>query len=162
MTEGEADPFAADGGLARHAVDVVPLTRPAHHEQASMLDVERPVRCQSGTPPLQHELACRAERQRGDDRIEPELGRDPGGEVVEPRATSELDPARHQAIIRVSMSDAKRRLPIAITGATLIDGTRRPPLANATIVITGDRIARVGPAYDTPAPDDAEIIDGRI
>jgi hypothetical protein len=40
------------------------------------------------------------------------------------------------------MSDAKRRLSIAITGATLIDGTRRPPLANATIVIDGDRIAR--------------------
>jgi len=257
MTEGEADPFAADAGLARHAVDVVPLTRPAHHEQASMLDVERPVRSQSGTPRLQHELACRAERQRGDDRIEPELGlvigvetdavgpvavaigehvierhprvidhaceqrgqsrlgwtrlerlsrvpiaerarpgdqprlehppaehhdlpllprefvaqgeqqairlerRDPGGEVVEPRAISELDPARHQAIIRASMSDAKRRLSIAITGATLIDGTRRPPLANATIVIDGDRIARAGPAHDTPAPEGAEIIDGR-
>jgi dihydroorotase-like cyclic amidohydrolase len=59
------------------------------------------------------------------------------------------------------MSDAKRRLPIAITGATFIDGTRRPPLANATIVITGDRIARAGPAHDTPAPNGAEIIDGR-
>jgi hypothetical protein len=54
------------------------------------------------------------------------------------------------------MSDAKRRLPIAITGATLIYGTGRPPLANATIVINGDRIARAGPAHDTrdrrPAP----------
>jgi imidazolonepropionase-like amidohydrolase len=59
------------------------------------------------------------------------------------------------------MSDAKRRLPIAITGATLIDGTGRRPLANATIVINGDRIARAGPAHDTPAPDGAEIIDGR-
>jgi imidazolonepropionase-like amidohydrolase len=59
------------------------------------------------------------------------------------------------------MSDAKRRPPIAITGATLIDGTGRPPLAHATIVIEGDRIARAGPAHDTPPPEGAEIIDGR-
>src|SRR5262245_7672620 len=72
--EGETDPLAADTGLARHAVDEVPLTRPAHHEQAPMLDVERPARSWSDAPRLQHELACRAERQRGDDGIAPELG----------------------------------------------------------------------------------------
>ena len=51
--------------------------------------------------------------------------------------------------------------PLAITGATLIDGTGRPPLANATVVIDGDRIARVGPTAEGPPPDGAEIIDGR-
>jgi len=39
-----------------------------------MLDVERPIRSQATAPRLEHERACRAERQRGDDRIEPELG----------------------------------------------------------------------------------------
>ena len=51
--------------------------------------------------------------------------------------------------------------PLAITGVTLIDGTGRPPLANATVVIDGDRIARVGATGDGPPPDGAEIIDGR-
>ncbi|MBM3221705.1 MAG: amidohydrolase family protein [Candidatus Rokubacteria bacterium] len=59
------------------------------------------------------------------------------------------------------MSAPERRPPIAITGATLIDGTGRPPLADATIVIDGDRISRVGPASDGPPPDGAQLIDGR-
>jgi imidazolonepropionase-like amidohydrolase len=59
------------------------------------------------------------------------------------------------------MTDATPRRPIAITGATLIDGTGRPPLRDATVVIDGDRFSRIGPAKDTPAPEGAEVIDAR-
>jgi imidazolonepropionase-like amidohydrolase len=59
------------------------------------------------------------------------------------------------------MNDSEPRRPIAITGATLIDGTGRPPLVNATVVIDGDRFSRIGPTAETPAPEGAEIIDGR-
>ena len=51
--------------------------------------------------------------------------------------------------------------PLAITGTTLIDGTGRAPLADATIVIDGARIARVGRTADGPPPEGAEVIDGR-
>ena len=59
------------------------------------------------------------------------------------------------------MAGPALRRSIAITGATLIDGTGRAPLANATVVVDGDRISRVGPATETPAPEGAAIIDGR-
>ena len=48
----------------------------------------------------------------------------------------------------------------AIAGATLIDGTGRPPLGGATVVIDADRVADVGPATTTPIPAGASIIDG--
>jgi imidazolonepropionase-like amidohydrolase len=59
------------------------------------------------------------------------------------------------------MPEPDRPRPIAITGATLIDGTGRPPLRDATVVIDGERISRVGPASEGPPPAGAEIIDGR-
>jgi len=59
------------------------------------------------------------------------------------------------------MSGSGSPRPIAITGATLIDGTGRPPVANATVVIDGDRFSRVGPATETPPPEGAQIIDAR-
>ena len=51
--------------------------------------------------------------------------------------------------------------PIAITGATLIDGTGRPPLGDATIVIEDGRISRVGPTAEGPPPEGAQVIDAR-
>ena len=59
------------------------------------------------------------------------------------------------------MSDSAHRHPLAIVGATLLDGTGRPPLADATVVIDGDRIARVGPTSEGPPPDGAQTLDGR-
>ena len=59
------------------------------------------------------------------------------------------------------MSDSAHRRPLAIIGATLLDGTGRPPLADATVVIDGDRIARVGPTSEGPPPDGSQILDGR-
>ena len=47
---------------------------------------------------------------------------------------------------------------IAITGATLIDGTGGPPVEDSTVVIQGDRITAAGPAADIPVPTDADTI----
>ena len=46
----------------------------------------------------------------------------------------------------------------AFTGATLIDGTDRPPVANATIVVRDGRILAAGPASGFPIPRGAERI----
>ena len=46
----------------------------------------------------------------------------------------------------------------AFTGLTLIDGTDRAPVTNATIVVRGGRIIAVGPAARTTIPDGAERI----
>ena len=47
------------------------------------------------------------------------------------------------------------------TGATLIDGTGRPPLENAILVIDGDRIKAVGSGADFAIPANARTIDLR-
>jgi len=48
---------------------------------------------------------------------------------------------------------------LAFVGATLIDGTGAPSLANATIVVRGARIAAVGPRTTTPIPRGARVVD---
>jgi imidazolonepropionase-like amidohydrolase len=45
---------------------------------------------------------------------------------------------------------------VAITGATVIDGTGSPPLKDAVIVIENGRIASVGPRSGARVPDGAE------
>lgn len=49
--------------------------------------------------------------------------------------------------------------PIALTGATLIDGTGAAPVAGATVVVEGRTIARVGPVPEVPIPDGATVYD---
>jgi imidazolonepropionase-like amidohydrolase len=49
---------------------------------------------------------------------------------------------------------------IAIFGATLIDGTGKPPVPDITIIIKGDRITRVGPSRSLTIPPGARVIDG--
>ena len=49
---------------------------------------------------------------------------------------------------------------IAIVGATIIDGNGGPPLANGTIVLTGNRISAVGPSGSIDVPNGAQVIDG--
>lgn len=52
----------------------------------------------------------------------------------------------------------------AFTGATLIDGTDRAPVANATIVVTNGRITAAGPASSVSVPAGAErvALDGKF
>jgi imidazolonepropionase-like amidohydrolase len=48
---------------------------------------------------------------------------------------------------------------LALVGATVIDGTGGAPLTNAVVVITGNRIAAVGPRGSTTVPSGAQIVD---
>ena len=48
---------------------------------------------------------------------------------------------------------------VALVGGTVIDGTGRPALANAVVVVTGDRIACVGSASHCRVPTGAPILD---
>jgi imidazolonepropionase-like amidohydrolase len=50
--------------------------------------------------------------------------------------------------------------PLVIRGVTLVDGTGRAPMTNATVVVEGTRITQVTAQSITP-PADAQVIDGR-
>lgn len=52
----------------------------------------------------------------------------------------------------------------AFTGLTLIDGTERAPVANATIVVQDGRVVRIGPAARVAIPPEAQRIalDGKV
>lgn len=49
--------------------------------------------------------------------------------------------------------------PIVLRGATLIDGTGRPAVANSVIVVSGGKIQAVGKAGSVHVPKDAEVQD---
>ena len=51
--------------------------------------------------------------------------------------------------------------PVAIVGATLIDGSGGPPLKNSVVIIQGDAIVKVGNQASVKIPSDARTIDGR-
>lgn len=46
-----------------------------------------------------------------------------------------------------------------LTGATLIDGTGRKPVADAAVVIDGERIMQAGPRGSVKYPSSAEVVD---
>jgi imidazolonepropionase-like amidohydrolase len=48
-----------------------------------------------------------------------------------------------------------------IQGATVITGSERPVIRNATIVIEGGRIRDIGPRNDVRVPNNAQVIDAR-
>jgi imidazolonepropionase-like amidohydrolase len=50
--------------------------------------------------------------------------------------------------------------PVAIVGATLIDGNGGPPVADAVVVIDGSRIAAAGPRASVAVPAGARVVDG--
>src|SRR5262249_50215128 len=49
--------------------------------------------------------------------------------------------------------------PLALVGATLIDVTGKPPIANAAVLIQGDRIIAAGPRSNVKLPAGANIVD---
>ena len=49
----------------------------------------------------------------------------------------------------------------AIVGATVIDGTGKPPLADAVLVVRDGRISVVGPASATPVPAGMAVVDAK-
>ena len=48
---------------------------------------------------------------------------------------------------------------LAITGGTLIDGSGRDPIRNATLLIEGERIVAAGPAATVALPQGAQVLD---
>lgn len=48
---------------------------------------------------------------------------------------------------------------LAIVGGHLIDGNEGPPVRDAVILVSGERIVHVGTTADTPVPPGAEVID---
>lgn len=50
---------------------------------------------------------------------------------------------------------------LAIVGATVIDGNGGPPLTDAAIVISGQRISAIGPRATVRIPDGATVIDAK-
>jgi len=64
-------------------------------------------------------------------------------------------------VLACSITDAQDSRIKAITGATLIDGTTRPAMPDAVVVIDGSRISQVGARGSIDVPQGATIIDGR-
>lgn len=62
-------------------------------------------------------------------------------------------------IHEVARPDATR--PIAIVGATLIDGRGGPPVSDAVVVVRGEKIVAVGPRAAVAVPPAADVVDAR-
>ena len=63
------------------------------------------------------------------------------------------------ALARSALAQAET---IAITGATIIDGTGSDPIENGTIVLADGRITAVGKSTDVDIPSAARRIDAQI
>jgi N-acyl-D-amino-acid deacylase len=61
----------------------------------------------------------------------------------------------------IQTSPALSSTPVAIIGATLIDGTGRASLRDSVIVVTGDSITRVGRQGKVQIPSGARVIDAQ-
>ena len=65
------------------------------------------------------------------------------------------------ALLAPALAGPAHAQTLAITGATIIDGTGKAPLANGVVVITDGRIAAVGALGEVAIPDGAKRIDAR-
>jgi imidazolonepropionase-like amidohydrolase len=52
-----------------------------------------------------------------------------------------------------------RAVSVALVGATVVDGTGGPPLADAVVVVEGERVVAVGPRATTKPPAGATVVD---
>jgi imidazolonepropionase-like amidohydrolase len=64
-------------------------------------------------------------------------------------------------LVTASAQAQSRNGTLIVNGGTLIDGTGAPPVPDATIVISGDRIAAAGPLLRITAPKSAKTVDAR-
>lgn len=64
------------------------------------------------------------------------------------------------ALAGAGAADAQRAPPVAIVGAKVIDGTGRPAIDNATVVVADGKITAVGPRAAVRVPPGAEVVDG--
>src|SRR5262249_5734925 len=55
----------------------------------------------------------------------------------------------------------RRPGPLAIVGATLIDGTGVAPMEDSIVIVHGDRIAGAGPRARIAIPPDAQVLEAR-
>jgi imidazolonepropionase-like amidohydrolase len=51
--------------------------------------------------------------------------------------------------------------PLAIVGATLVDGTGKPPLVDSTVIVDKGRIVAAGPRASVSVPRDAVVVDAK-
>ena len=51
--------------------------------------------------------------------------------------------------------------PQVITGALLIDGTVRPPVPDAVVIVSRGRIRAMGPRTEVPVPEQGRLIEAR-
>ncbi len=67
-------------------------------------------------------------------------------------------------VAHATAADAQSAPVRAFTGLTLIDGTDRAPITNATIVVQDGRVVRVGPASSVTIPPEAQrvALDGKF
>lgn len=68
-------------------------------------------------------------------------------------------PAPVREVNQVRRADAGRA--VAVVGATLIDGRGGPPVADAVVVVRGERIVAAGPRASVRVPAGAEVYEAR-
>jgi imidazolonepropionase-like amidohydrolase len=84
-------------------------------------------------------------------------------EEYEPALTSFVAGAAKDEMQKLTeMSQAlpgRRTGTFAFVGGTVVDGTGKPPIPNATVVTSGGKITAVGPSSEVKVPDGAQRID---
>ncbi|HEY9383643.1 MAG TPA: amidohydrolase family protein [Gemmatimonadales bacterium] len=70
-----------------------------------------------------------------------------------------MKPNLKHAVFTLAVVNSAAAQTTALTGGTVIDGTGRPAIANAVVVITGDRLSCVGTAAQCPVPSGAARVD---
>src|SRR5688572_14056544 len=118
----------------------------------------------SSTPATRGTKDCAASSAR---HVSPSVRPALGAEALRAKAAA----ASSLRLVRLSLgfglalacvgTRAQERPVTVITGATLIDGTTRPALQDAVIVIDGPRITQAGTRGSVAVPSGATVIDGQ-
>jgi cytosine/adenosine deaminase-related metal-dependent hydrolase len=65
------------------------------------------------------------------------------------------------ALVTPSAQAQRRNATLIINGGTLIDGTGAPPVSDAAVVVSGNRIAEAGPSSKIKVSKNTKTIDAR-